>query len=167
MSVQVNNALDLPLEARHLESSLRTARELGDEFRSIEMAWLEENNPRTLVHFRDMYKLKIDIDGITEADYMLRGCVLGSSAVRMCSEEGLFDYSLAISNYQNNLKTQTDKRFKLGTNFYKLYEDRSSLSELFVDKNIVDVLMSIVHKTSRDSAAVTLAYFCMKEIQVI
>lgn len=167
MPVDVKKALDLPLTAHHIESSLAIAREIGDEFRAKEMAWLEENNPRTSIHFRDMYQYKINISGITEADYMLRGCVLGSAAVRMCADEGLFDYASAVINYQNNLNAQIQKRSQLGEYFGIVYDDKQSLSKLFVDKDIVEVLMSIVHKTSRDSAAVTLAYFCINEIQIL
>ncbi len=164
MSIEINTSLDLPLEAQHLNRALLKAREIGDSFRAEEMRWLDKNNTYTAIHFQDMYRLKIDISGIVEADYFLRGCALGSAAVRLSSEESPFDYSRAINNYQNNLRSQTQKHSLRRNDFQKVYDNPLLLSRLFKDQELIDVIMSIVHPTARDATAVTLGYFCLKEI---
>jgi len=142
----------LPIIADHIATALSTAREDQDRFRRNERDWLEVNNPYFNALALLMFETRIRISGIETAEASLAGAMLGHHSIRLCTEAPSDLYVVGVENCRINLSSPRN----LGV---LPMIDEETLSKMFSDEQLIEVLLGISHPVARDATAAVIGFF--------
>jgi hypothetical protein len=158
MPAITNPLLIVPFEAAHVDAALQAARLDQEMFRKEEMEWLDEHFNYFRHQIMDVFGDTIKDHGITTAEAVMAGALLGNRAVRICTgEQG---YAVARQNFQRHDEIGRSPATISSTP----WSEAHILQRAFQDKDLVASFMKINHNRARSTAAIAVAHLCFSEI---
>ncbi len=158
--------LVFPFEAQYVDAALAMGREDQERLRKEEVSWLQENSSYLYALFCGDFAKVIELSGIDTGNAYWAGRAMGNRAIRLFLDDHTeLDYEALATQYRANVEVD-NRRLGDRENPTRVvpWKSHEILTDLFGDERIAGALTKVRHETARETAAITIAFYCLSDI---